>query len=53
MGRINVRRCRRHQLFANQTRRAMGLEDHVTMDTEAAIRIGVAAMRKLILADTF
>ena len=41
------------QILANQTRRTMGLEDHVTMDTEAAIRIGVAAMRKLILADSF
>lgn len=39
------------QVLANQTRRAMGLEDHVTLDTGAAIRIGVAAMRKLILQD--
>ena len=33
------------QILANQTRRAMSLEDHVTMDTEAAIRIGVAAIK--------
>ncbi|MBQ6323014.1 MAG: uridine phosphorylase [Lachnospiraceae bacterium] len=36
------------QVLANQTRRALGLEDHVTLDTEAAIRIGVEAMRILI-----
>ena len=39
------------QVLANQTRRAKGLEDHVTMDTEAAVRIGVEAMRKLMEAD--
>ena len=39
------------QVLANQTRRAKGLEDNVTLDTEAAIRIGVEAMRKLIEAD--
>ena len=39
------------QVLANQTRRALGLEDHVTLDTEAAIRIGVEAMRKLIKAE--
>ena len=36
------------QVLANQTRRALGLEDHVTLDTECAIRIGVEAMRILI-----
>ena len=36
------------QVLANQTRREMGLEDHVILDTERAIRIGVEAMRKLI-----
>ena len=39
------------QVLANQTRRAKGLEDYVTLDTEAAVRIGVEAMRKLIEAD--
>ncbi len=39
------------QVLANQTRRAKGLEDHVTLDTEAAVRIGVEAMRKLMEAD--
>ena len=39
------------QVLANQTRRALGLEDHVTLDTEAAIRIGVEAMRILILEE--
>ena len=28
-----------------------GMEDYVTLDTEAAVRIGVEAMRKLIEAD--
>ena len=35
-------------VLANQTRREMGLEDHVTLDTESAIRIAVEAMRILI-----
>ena len=38
-------------VVANQTRREMGLEDHVSLDTESAIRIGVEAMRILILKD--
>ena len=36
------------QVLANQTRRELGLEDHVVLDTEAAIRIGVDAIRELI-----
>ena len=39
------------QVFANQTRRAMGLEDPMTLDTEAAVRVGVDGLRKLILRD--
>lgn len=38
------------QVLANQTRREQGLEDHVTLDTDAAIRIGVDAMRRLMKA---
>jgi len=38
-------------VVANQTRRELGLEDHVSLDTEAAIRIGVEAMRLLILEE--
>ncbi len=38
-------------VVANQTRRELGLEDHVSLDTEAAIRIGVEAMRLLILQE--
>ena len=37
-------------VFANQTRRALGLEDPQSYDTEGAIRIAVEAMRKLIRA---
>ena len=39
------------QVFANQTRRAMGLEDPMVLDTDAAVHVGVLAMRKLILRD--
>ena len=39
------------QVFANQTRRAMGLEDPMTLDTEAAVRVGVLGLRKLIQRD--
>ena len=39
------------QVFANQTRRAMGLEDPVVLDTDAAVRVGALAIRKLILRD--
>ena len=39
------------QVFANQTRRALGLEDPMVLDTEAAVRVGVLAIRKLILRD--
>ena len=50
----SVRRARAGcvvQVFANQTRRAMGLNDPMTLDTDAAVRVGVGAMRKLILQD--
>jgi len=36
---------------ANQTRRALGLEDIQVHDTEAAIRVAVEALRKLIEQD--
>ena len=39
------------QVFANQTRRALGLEDPMTLDTDAAVRVGVLGLRKLILRD--
>ena len=39
------------QVFANQTRRAMGLEDPMVLDTDAAVRVGVQGMRRLILRD--
>ena len=39
------------QVFANQTRRAMGLEDPMVLDTGAAVRVGVEGLRKLILRD--
>ncbi|MBR6164714.1 MAG: uridine phosphorylase [Clostridia bacterium] len=39
------------QVFANQTRRALGLEDPMVLDTEAAVRVGTLAIRKLILRD--
>ena len=39
------------QVFANQTRRAMGLEDPMTLDTDAAVRVGVLGLRKLIQRD--
>lgn len=39
------------QVFANQTRRALGLEDPMVLDTEAAVRVGALAVRKLILRD--
>ena len=39
------------QVFANQTRRAMGLDDPMVLDTDAAVRIGVLGLRKLILRD--
>jgi uridine phosphorylase len=39
------------QVFANQTRRAMGLEDPMSLDTDASVRVGVLAMRKLIQRD--
>ena len=35
-------------VFANQTRRALGLEDPQNYDTDRAVRIAVEAMRKLI-----
>jgi hypothetical protein len=38
-------------VFANQTRRAMGLEDPMVLDTDAAVRVGVQGMRRLILRD--
>ena len=39
------------QVFANQTRRAMGLEDPMVLDTDAAVRVGVLGLRKLIERD--
>ena len=39
------------QVLANQTRRALGLDDEVKLDTGAAIEIGVEAMRILIKGD--
>ena len=39
------------QVFANQTRRAKGLEDPMSLDTDASVRVGVAGMRKLIQRD--
>ena len=39
------------QVFANQTRRALGLEDPMTLDTDAAVRVGVLGLRKLIQRD--
>ena len=39
------------QVFANQTRRAMGLEDPMSLDTDAAVRVGVQGLRRLILQD--
>ena len=39
------------QVFANQTRRAMGLEDPMVLDTEAAVRVSVQGLRNLILRD--
>ena len=38
-------------VLANQTRRALGLDDPMCLDTEAAVRVGVAAMRILIRQD--
>ena len=49
-----VRRCRGGclvQVFANQTRRALGLEDPMCLDTNAAVRVGVLGLRKLIQRD--
>lgn len=39
------------QVFANQTRRALGLEDPMVLDTDAAVRVGVLGLRKLIQRD--
>ena len=39
------------QVFANQTRRALGLEDPMTLDTDAAVRVGVLGLRRLIRQD--
>ena len=50
----SVRRARAGaivQVFANQTRRAMGLDDPMTLDTDAAVRVGVHGLRNLILRD--
>ena len=38
-------------VLANQTRRALGLDDPMCLDTEQAVRVGVAAMRILIARD--
>ena len=38
-------------VVANQTRRALGLPDEQIHDTEAAIKVAVGAIRRLILED--
>lgn len=38
-------------VMGNQEREAAGLDNPIVRDTEAAIRVGVEALRKLILAD--
>ncbi len=38
-------------VFANQTRRALGLDDPMCLDTDYAVAIGVDALRRLILKD--
>ena len=38
-------------VFANQTRREMGLDDPMSLDSENAIRVGVDALRRLIVRD--
>lgn len=38
-------------VLANQTRRALGLSDPMTMDIDCAVKAGVEAMRKLVEAD--
>lgn len=38
-------------VLANQTRRALGMDDPMCMDTDCAIRIAVGAMKKLIAGD--
>lgn len=38
-------------VLGNQTRRALGMEDQICMDTDCAIRIAVKAMKKLIKWD--
>jgi uridine phosphorylase len=50
----SVRRVRTGSIMlvlANQTRRAMGLDDPMDMDIDAAIRISVEAIRELIRQD--
>jgi uridine phosphorylase len=50
----SVRRARAGALvevFANQTRREMGLDDPMTLDTDAAVRVGIRGLRKLIQQD--
>lgn len=39
-------------VLANQTRRAMGLPDPQDYDTDLAVRVAVAAMRRLVAQDT-
>ena len=38
-------------VIANQTRRAMGLEDPQVYDTDLAVRVAVEALRELIRKD--
>ncbi len=38
-------------VFANQTRRAMGLDDPMSLETDYAVKVAVEAMRELILSD--
>ena len=50
----SVRRARAGtvvQVLANQTRRALGMSDPVTLETDGAIRVGVAGLRRLIRLD--
>jgi len=39
------------QVLANQTRRYLGMDDPVVMETDTAVRVGVAGLRRLILKD--
>ena len=51
MSTLAVGRMRIMTVFANQTRRAMGLDDPMVMDTGMAISVAVEALRILIEKD--